>query len=97
MNTLYCAPGTTIDADITTAVIDRAVYFNAELIKGDPTGLTTVPFSVIVTSTAVADAVFPDNTGHATLAEVQAAQINATNAETTKATNIANAKSSSNT
>ncbi len=87
----YCIAAGTTDESITQATRDRAVALSCTLIKGDPSGLVTVFPSVVVTSTALAAVVIADDTGQATLTEVQTAQTNATNAEKTKATNIANA------
>jgi len=58
------------------------------LAGGDPTGGAVSVFpSAVVTSSALSPAVFPDNAGQATLAEVAAAQAAAAAAEQTAAAN----------
>jgi len=89
MNTFYCISSQTTDAEVTSSITDRASSLGSELVKGDPTGKVTVFPSVAITSSAIAEVVIPDDTGQATLAEVQAAQTTASNAETSKADKIA--------
>ena len=93
MNTYYVLPATTDPSNPPAADVTRATALTASLIVGDPSGLVTAYPSVVVMSSAIASQVIPDDTGQATLAEVQSAQTTATNAESTKATNIANALS----
>jgi hypothetical protein len=98
MKTFYVIPAATIPD---TTQQTRARALTASLIVGDPSGLVTAHPSVVVMSPALASVVIPDDTGQATLAEVQTAQTNATNAETTLASNratiIANITSAANT
>ncbi|MHB2029659.1 MAG: hypothetical protein ACYCPT_12705 [Acidimicrobiales bacterium] len=92
MQTYYVTPAGFTLAEVPSSVVSRAQALTASLIVGDPSGLVTAYPSVVVMSPALATVVIPDDTGQATLAEVQTAQTNATDAENTKATNIANAK-----
>jgi hypothetical protein len=54
---------------------------------GDPTGAAAVFPSAVVTSSALPPAVFPDDAGEATVAQVSAAQAAATAAEATATAN----------
>ncbi len=93
MQTYYVLPRTTDPSNPPANDVTRAQALTASLIVGDPSGLVTAYPSVVVMSPALASVVIADDTGQATLAEVQTAQTNATNAEAAKATGIANAKS----
>ena len=93
MNTYYVLPSSTDPSNPPASDVTRAQDLIASLIVGDPSGLVTAYPSVVVMSSATTAQVIPDDTGQATLAEVQSAQTTATNAESTKATNIANALS----
>jgi hypothetical protein len=68
----------------------RASELGTNVCVGDPTGgLVAVFPSAVVTSPALAAAIFPDDVGEATLAEVQAAMAAAVAAEQALATNAA--------
>lgn len=88
MNTYYVLPAGTSATNPPSADVTRAQALTASLIVGDPSGLVTDYPSVVVMSPALATVVIADDTGQATLAQVQTAQTNATNAETTKADKI---------
>ena len=86
MQTYYVLPSATDPSNPPDAT--RAGALTASLIVGDPSGLVTVYPSVVVMSSNLATVVIPDDTGQATLAEVQTAQANAINAEISKADQI---------
>lgn len=87
MQTYYVLPVGTSAESPPASNVARAGALTAVLIIGDPSGLVTVYPSIVVMSPALATVVIPDDTGQATLAEVQTAQTNATNAEATLAAN----------
>ena len=89
MQTYYVLPSATDATNPPAPDATRAQALTASLIVGDPSGLVTAYPSVVVMSSATAAQVIPDDTGQATLAEVQSAQTTATNAETSKADKIA--------
>lgn len=71
---------------------NRATALECTIILGDPSGqVTTIP-SVLVMSSVLAPVIFPDDTGQATLSEVQSAMSTASSAEATEATKLASAK-----
>ena len=89
MNAYLVLPAGTDAVTPPATATTRAAQLGCELLIGDPTGLVTVYPSVVVTSPAISSQIIPDDTGQATLSEVQTAQSNATNAETTLAGDVA--------
>jgi hypothetical protein len=85
--TYYCIPADTSDNDITQEQRDRSNALGCMICKGDPTEKITVYPSVVVISSNVDPVIFPDDQNQATLAEVQAAELTATTAETNAVTN----------
>lgn len=87
--TYYCIPADTADDAITELQTERAAALETTICKGDPSGKITIYPSIIVLSTAIETVVFLDDQNQVTLAEVQAAELTATTAETNAVTNKA--------
>lgn len=83
MRAFYCIPSGSFGTATYTAGQSRATELGLTLVMGDPTGLVTVyPSAAVISSvSSVAPAIFPDNTGQVTAAEIQAAETTATDAE----------------
>ncbi len=92
MRSLYVLPTGTDAVNPPAAAVSRVAALGCSLIIGDPSGQVTVYPSVVVTSSAIAPAVIPDDTGQATLAQVQAAQRAATTAEDAAANALVTAR-----
>ncbi len=91
----YYAFGSGINASnpVPASVAARAASWGGQPMSGEPTGgdITVYP-AVVVVSTAIAAVVIADNTGQATLAEVQSAENAATTAEAAVASALATAQ-----
>ena len=90
MKSYYVLPSGTDATSPPPTAITRASALGTSLIIGDPSSLVSVYPSVVIMSSSQATVVIPDDSGQATLSSVQAAQTNATNAESAKQTNIDN-------
>ena len=94
MNAAYAIAYPADPANPPAGDVKRAAALGCQVCIGDPTaGLVKAWPSVVVMSTVAAPAVIADDSGQATLAEVQAAQAAAVAAEATAAQGVLSAQS----
>jgi len=92
MQKLYVIPATGYPAADYVTAQARAAALGCIVCIGDPTGQVTIFPSAVVTSSALAPVVMPDNTGQATESAISIAAAAATSAEAAAAAVVTTAK-----